>query len=413
MYIVDTIKSEFYGLLGWEQNDNQSDTQLGLSLTASSSGMFFNSEHAMLTFKNIKSIAARFQDLTYTFTAWSGLTTYAVGDKVSEGGENYICIQAHTNQQPPNTTYWEVYSPLSEWWKKETEQSIIRAISHWTTTRLNDRSAKSLLDVRKLYDMSGDITLKDTNNGHFVAQEIVPARSRYMRLDINKVGLQLDTNQDVTVYLFDTRQPTAIKSETFTYNAGGGLQWFTPTTPWQVSGGGVYYLGYDQGEISGQSINGNRSYFHNGGSGGSTFETNFYHYRSMMVDTDGSAMWSPLINAYTLDTNYGINADISVLCDATELFTTHKTLFRDYIAKFVAIDFLWKIYNNPEAILSRHQSNAATVQLLYDINGSPEGRKTGLKYEMEIARDAVLLDFTELDKVCFPCKKRGSRWKLA
>lgn len=38
--------------------------------------------------------------------AWSSATAYAIGDLVSRLGINYYCIQAHTNQQPPNATYW-------------------------------------------------------------------------------------------------------------------------------------------------------------------------------------------------------------------------------------------------------------------------------------------------------------------
>jgi hypothetical protein len=39
-------------------------------------------------------------------SAWSNVTAYTVGDLVSRLGVNYYCILAHTNQQPPNATYW-------------------------------------------------------------------------------------------------------------------------------------------------------------------------------------------------------------------------------------------------------------------------------------------------------------------
>lgn len=39
-------------------------------------------------------------------TAWSNATAYVVGDLASRLGVNYYCIAAHTNQQPPNVTYW-------------------------------------------------------------------------------------------------------------------------------------------------------------------------------------------------------------------------------------------------------------------------------------------------------------------
>mgnify|MGYP003520307109 FL=1 len=39
-------------------------------------------------------------------TAWSNATAYVIGSLASRLGVNYYCILAHTNQQPPNATYW-------------------------------------------------------------------------------------------------------------------------------------------------------------------------------------------------------------------------------------------------------------------------------------------------------------------
>lgn len=38
--------------------------------------------------------------------AWSAATAYVIGDLASRLGVNYYCILGHTNQQPPNATYW-------------------------------------------------------------------------------------------------------------------------------------------------------------------------------------------------------------------------------------------------------------------------------------------------------------------
>ena len=39
-------------------------------------------------------------------TAWSNATAYTVGDIALQGGVNYYCTVAHTNQAPPNASYW-------------------------------------------------------------------------------------------------------------------------------------------------------------------------------------------------------------------------------------------------------------------------------------------------------------------
>jgi hypothetical protein len=38
--------------------------------------------------------------------AWSNAVAYAIGDLVEDAGVNYYCKLAHTNQAPPNATYW-------------------------------------------------------------------------------------------------------------------------------------------------------------------------------------------------------------------------------------------------------------------------------------------------------------------
>lgn len=41
---------------------------------------------------------------------WSSTTAYVIGDRVSLAGVIYNCILGHTNQTPPNVTYWAVSS---------------------------------------------------------------------------------------------------------------------------------------------------------------------------------------------------------------------------------------------------------------------------------------------------------------
>ncbi|MBF0146096.1 MAG: hypothetical protein HQL85_07915, partial [Magnetococcales bacterium] len=38
--------------------------------------------------------------------SWSAGTSYAVADAVSHNGSSYACIVSHSNQEPPNATYW-------------------------------------------------------------------------------------------------------------------------------------------------------------------------------------------------------------------------------------------------------------------------------------------------------------------
>lgn len=40
-------------------------------------------------------------------TPWDSGTSYSAGDLVTHDYVNYVCIQAHSNQEPPSDTYWQ------------------------------------------------------------------------------------------------------------------------------------------------------------------------------------------------------------------------------------------------------------------------------------------------------------------
>jgi hypothetical protein len=45
--------------------------------------------------------------------AWSSATAYVAGQIVSSAGASYVCILAHTNQTPPNATYWKLLASIN------------------------------------------------------------------------------------------------------------------------------------------------------------------------------------------------------------------------------------------------------------------------------------------------------------
>jgi hypothetical protein len=46
--------------------------------------------------------------------AWSNTTSYVIDDAVEHSGSSYVCIQANTNQEPPNPTYWQMLAQKGE-----------------------------------------------------------------------------------------------------------------------------------------------------------------------------------------------------------------------------------------------------------------------------------------------------------
>lgn len=63
-----------------------------------------------------------------TAAAWSGATTYVPFDIASLNGTSYLCILEHTNQTPPNATYWMVLAA-----KGDTGPAAWTAPAAWLT----------------------------------------------------------------------------------------------------------------------------------------------------------------------------------------------------------------------------------------------------------------------------------------
>lgn len=88
-------------------------------------------------------------------TAWSNATAYMVGDLASRLGVNYYCILAHTNQQPPNATYW---SPLSgTTYEIPTPYTTTGLIGGW------EQSGNVVVITHRLHDPRELVYISDTN----------------------------------------------------------------------------------------------------------------------------------------------------------------------------------------------------------------------------------------------------------
>ncbi len=409
MYNSSTVKTGLIGLVGWRQNDDPDGVQL-TTLTASSSGLYFNDEHPLLTIDNLISIAPEYTRLTYT--EWDSGTTYSIGAKVSLNGVNYIAIQAGTNQNPTNqSSYW--ISVFTKWLKEKTEAGIIRGLNAWMDTKFEQRTAANLLDNPRLFTATGRINEKDLDNSRVVGLEILPIQSRNLSITVNKIGLQFDTDQTITISLFNSRQPTAIATEDVVYNSSGGLQWHELSLPWVLDGKGAYYIVYDQDDISGQSINAVHDYNYTYHGRTSFTMGTFFRATAFSVAGDVSGIWDISSNAYTLETNYGINLDMSVECDYTNLFTDQKNQFKTIISKQVAIDLLRELAYNANSRVNRNQANVTREQLLYEIDGDSQGRPGGMKRELDKAIKSASMDMTGIDKICLPCRRWASKWRVA
>lgn len=406
MYQAETIKSNLLGLIGWRQNLHSTGTQLK-SMTTSTSGLWYNDVHPLVTFENLESISKEFA--RYTVADWNVTNNYIIGDFVKNDNKFYRCIQATASEVTTNTAYWRETNLFTEWLRDFTESAIVETIQDWITQKTNLKTAGNLLERNTLFEATGNLTNNlQTKNGEIVGLEIVPRRSNSLQVKISQIGLQFDTNQTIQIRVKESGSLEDFKAESLAYNKSGAVQWFD-VTDWDLDGNKAYWICYDEDSIAGQAVNGILDYgFHRQGI--NTFPTGRY-YKAAAFRNDATlgavTMFDISGNEYLLETNFGLNLKLSAQCDYTELITDQKDLFKTAIWKKIGIKVLQSLAYNAESRVNRNERNIEFTQIQFEINGDSQGKKQGLLHDYKEALKAISFDTTGIDKVCLPCRKTG------
>ena len=215
-------------------------------------------------------------------------------------------------------------------------------------------------------------------------------------------------------------------------NAKGGFQWFTPDEPIYLpyisngnDSGGAWFLCYNQNDLPDgmQALNVSKDWSVEpcqtclGGSIESWRQMTKY----LQVSPFGIAAPADFAEypemfdigqiGYTNTMNYGMNVEISVGCDLTDFIISQRQIFATVIQKQVAATVLRTIAMNPDVRVNRNQVNVTRDQLLYELDGNPQGRASGLGYELKQAYRALSLDTRDLDRICLQCNNHGVKYR--
>jgi hypothetical protein len=201
------------------------------------------------------------------------------------------------------------------------------------------------------------------------------------------------------------------------------MEWFD-LPDWYMRGSGSYYLCYNQNDLPAgmEAINVARDWSRepcgtcNRGSLEAWRElTRFLQvspYRTKALETFGEypELWDIEENVYTNTHNYGLNVEVSVGCDLTDFIIKQRDIFATVLQKQLAVNLIRTLALNPDVRVNRRQSNATKEELLYEIDGNPQGRATGLGKDLNDAYDALDLDTRGIDRVCLICKPSRVRY---
>ena len=436
MIRLQDIQNALLPVVGWQQDYNPQN-QIDDALCQSESGLTFQGAHPLCTLANVRAIMP--DDYLYQYPAWDNSTAYAIGAKVMHNNSIWIAKHANVGSEPANNNNdWKLYNMVSDFVRQLTVNGINTAVQNFIQEKQLQQETKNLLERRTFFDGAARLAATIDPTGKIVGFEIVPVRAMGVTTKIERIGLQMvGATGTVRLYLFHSSQvaPMRVIDLAFT-NTNGGFQWFTPTEPIYLpyipggdgngnDAGGAWFLCYNQNELPAgmRALNVSKDWSREpcqtclGGS------IESWRQMTKYLQVSPFGIHAPLDFAeypemfdigqigYTNTMNYGMNIEISVGCDISDFIISQRAIFATVIQKQVAANVLRTIAMNPDVRVNRNQVNVTRDELLYELDGAPTGRASGLGYELKQAYRALELDTRGLDRICLQCNNHGVKYR--
>lgn len=418
-------------VVGWRQDYNPQN-QIDDSLCQSESGLTFQGAHPLCTLENVRSIMP--DDYLYRYPEWAA-GAYEAGAKVQYNGTVYKAQRAVvlSDGAPGTDDAWAEFNMVSDFVQQLTEDGINTAVQQFLQRKQLNNETRNLMERRTLFDGAARLQAVIDPRSKIVGFEIVPVRAMGVTTKIERIGLQMVGGTGIIkLYLFHSSQVAPVKTIELNYtNASGGFQWFTPSEPiylpyigTDTDAGGAWFLCYNQNDLpfGMQALNVSKDWSVEpcqtclGGSIESWRQITKYLQVSPFAISapEDFAEFPEMFDigevGYTNTMNYGINLELSVGCDLTDFIISQRQIFANVIQKQVAANVLRTIAMNPDVRVNRNQVNVTRDELLYELDGAPQGRASGLGYELKQAYDALSLDTRGLDRICLSCNNHGVKY---
>lgn len=398
MFDINLIKSELSSLVGWRSNLDP--TIVLKDLTNSSSGLYFQDVHPLLTLTNLNAYCSE-EPIYIAFD--NAKTTYQVDDLVLSDAKLYRMIKAGSNVVITDTEYWKETNHFNEWLRTKTLGAIATTINDWFNQKFGLGTAKNLLNR--------DIPIIETEdftglpqNGKVTGLDFSTHRDLSIKTKITGISLRLENVQTVTIKVFKSGKVAPVYTQTVNYTTAKDTQWFV--VDWTFESQSNYYICY-------YGISGNYSNSVDCEIGEYCCNNKYFTLRGFETVSDFTIIEKDKCG-FTGTNNYGLNLKVSVLCDYTDFIVEQKSLFANLIAKGVGMALMRELAYNANANVNRNERNIDYKTVLYEIDGSSEGdpqNNTSLKAQYAKEMKSISFDQSKISKVCLPCLAKGVNYR--
>lgn len=354
MYDIPTIKLNLAGVVGWRQPQVAEFAILDAANLASSSGIFFQGVHRLVTVENLKNALPE------------GLSNSQFNDEIFD-------------------------------MQKDAIQKVVQSVF-----QLKKPRTKALLDKLRLFDNANvkDDLLPNVA-GRWVGYEIDLAKNNNLKVVIDALGSEFsDIVADVDIKLFHSSQKDAIK--TFSLTTLEGDSKFDDLTDFVMDYltfvGGTYYIGYEQDDLGVvQAL-------------GRSFDTSekqnvpkHFDIRPIRVENYAGPDLFDIDDIEIASETHGLNFEFTTTVDITNLISDQKQTFADLISKQFAVDVLSTLINSIRTNAIKQETRAVA---LLDLKGTDKNRQIGLEWQLARAIEETEFDFSDLDPLIVPTRDK-------
>lgn len=423
MLNVAEIKKEFTGLIGFSDDMSAHTQVLSSNLKQSSSGVYFQDAHPLVTLQALEEIAPR--DLKLLRFPEVEDIAYAKGSIVRNGTELYIALVDTTYDSATTrfTVDWEEITLFSIWLASKVEASISKVVQTVLATSAVNLDARNILAEAPLLTGAGYIKDIILNNNNLVGVIIEQKAVKGVSLKINRIGFQSTNTGAIPLYIYHSSATTPVKTITLTKNTANSFEWSAQNdlilSSYSYGPSGYWIIAYNQNDLQNidsqaikMPVNLNQAC---ATCRQAPILGRFIDVVAFSVDnsTFDGKLWDQNNNIYHTDTNFGLNLDMSIVCDFTEIFTGHKNEFVNLIKLQFAVDMLREYIYNANARVNRTAAIASRADVVYALDGdsSKFSRRSGLAYDLEKAYNAFMINTKGFNTRCLPCSRQGVKYK--
>ena len=249
-------------------------------------------------------------------------------------------------------------------------QNTNAAIASVCAAVFEDKNNPSFVDRQLQFKNATNKVNLETLPEGFVGEKICIEKKNSLAVEISRILLDFSGTGDVTLYLYNTNSLAPIKTETVTISSDHqvvNLNWKLDNT--DGVNGGDWYIGY---YTQGLTVTPYKRDYND-----ASYESNITYIdleKTSVVGHTAPNLWDLTLDEGMSETT-GMNLDISVYYDYTDLVIQNKYLFADAINLEAAIGML----NQVKGSLRSNQNQRLTQDNLIKIEVAIEGQ-TGDKY---------------------------------